>query len=471
MERLILGNCIDKLKELSDNSVDAIITDPPYGLTSITKRFGKEGSAPAKHGKDGSFARLSGGFMGCKWDGQGIEYNVDMWREVLRVLKPGGHLISFGGSRTYHRMACAIEDAGFEIRDQIMWIYGSGFPKSLNIGKAIDKMQGNKRKSAGKYQLPNGAKWNLKQDKDPSIKHVPPTFTASGTRTLDLSRGESPYEGLGTALKPAHEPIVLARKPISESTMALNVLKWGVGGLAIDNCRVSLCGETPPSGSAKIVYQSNGPAKEKKYGNNTTTSPLGRFPANVIHDGSEEVVSLFPNTKSGGYPARRLSPKTKNTYGTFGNDTNGIRGNSDSGSAARFFYCAKTSKSERDMGCDKLPLKQVAYGNQQTAQLKRGEQLTPNAGIGEGGIIAPTRNFHPTVKPIALMKYLITLISSKGQTVMDPFLGSGSTGVAAKQINRNFIGIELNPEYLEIAKCRIDSVVIEKNSLKGLLKT
>ncbi len=225
MDNLILGNCIDKLKELLDNSVDAVVTDPPYGLTSITKRCGKENSAPIKHGKDGSFARLTSGFMGQKWDGQGVEYNIDMWKEVLRVLKPGGHLLSFGGSRTYHRMACAIEDAGFEIRDMVEWVYGSGFPKSLNIGK---------------------------------------------------QKGCQDFEGYGTALKPAHEPIVLARKPISEKTVALNVLKWGVGGLAIDNCRVGI-------GAKKWSEPKDGIFHSSEDNNAVLEdNSKGRFPANLI---------------------------------------------------------------------------------------------------------------------------------------------------------------------------------------------
>jgi site-specific DNA-methyltransferase (adenine-specific) len=204
---LRLGDCIEVLKTLEDNSVDSIVTDPPYHLTSIVKRFGKEGSAPAKFGTDGAFARASKGFMGKEWDGGDIAFRTDVWSECLRVLKPGGHLLSFGGSRTYHRMAVAIEDAGFEIRDQIMWVYASGFPKSHNIGKAIDKM--------------------------------------------DV---DNEWEGWGTALKPAHEPICMARKPLSEKTIAENVLKHGTGGINIDDCRIG------------------------------SDEELGRFPANIIFD-------------------------------------------------------------------------------------------------------------------------------------------------------------------------------------------
>jgi len=406
--QLYLGDSKLVLKKIEDNSIDACITDPPYGLTSIVKRFGKENSVPTKFGKDGAFQRASKGFMGQVWDGFGIEYDIDFWKEVLRVLKPGGHLFAFGGSRTYHRIACAIQDAGFEIRDMIEWVYGSGFPKSLNIGKAIDKLQGNKREivGVGKSGKPktHTSSLNMSQVKNN-------TFGGE----FNISKGNSDWEGYGTALKPAHEPIVLARKPLSEKTVALNVLKWRVGGLAIDNCRVeSQAKSFKDSRTDKVQQNCYG-----KYKQGTDyDGSLGRFPANFIHDGSDEVVDLFPNSN---------------------------------GSASRFFYCAKASKSERDMGCENLEEKESVYPGVNSFD-ENGNRLKE-----DGSIIPPlkSKNNHPTVKPIALMKYLITLISREGQVILDPFMGSGTTGVACKLLNRKFIGIEQSEEYIKIAQARI----------------
>jgi len=222
--------------------------------------------------------------MGQLWDGSGIEYDIDFWKEVLRVLKPGGHLLSFGGSRTYHRMTCAIEDAGFEIRDMIEWVYGSGFPKSLNIGKAIDKLQGNKR-IKGKLKFKGGTQLGVINDDSWKPKDV------------YEDKGNSEWEGWGTALKPAHEPIVLARKPLSEKTIVENVLKWGVGGLAIDNCRIA-CGIEHYRGKVGAKVTDSDWKENSGFGKpfEATDSPLGRFPANFIHDGSQEVMELFPNS-------------------------------------------------------------------------------------------------------------------------------------------------------------------------------
>ena len=307
------GDCIEVMQRLIDDGVqvDSVVTDPPYHLTSIVERFGKEGSAPAQEGTDGAFARASKGFLGKEWDGGDIAFRQETWELAYKLLKPGGHLLAFSASRNYHRMAVAIEDAGFEIRDQLMWLYGSGFPKSHNLG-----------------------------------------------------------DGWGTALKPAHEPIVMAKKSI-EGTNKNNREKYGTGGINIDGCRVELDGEKPPSGSAKRVYKNNQYTEEKIYGDNKTTPETGRYPANVMHDGLQE-------------------------------------------DWARYFYCPKVSKSER----------------------------------GEG-------NTHPTVKPQELMKYLCRLVTPKGGTVLDPFMGSGSTGMAAKDEGFEFIGIEREKEYFEVAEKRI----------------
>jgi DNA modification methylase len=391
------------VKQLPDNCIDAVVTDPPYGLS----------------------------FMGKKWDYD--VPSVKCWKEVLRVLKPGGHLLSFGGSRTYHRMACAIEDAGFEIRDQIMWVYGSGFPKSLNIGKAVDKLQGNEREVVGetrigKTSLGDATGWDTSENMK-AIKE-------SGK--VSITKGTSAWEGYGTALKPAHEPIVLARKPLSEKTVAENCLKWGVGGLAIDECRVGTDSITTnekgkQNGNTPIVPQSPDFVGE---------THTGRFPSNFIHDGSQEVVELFPNTKS----QVRVSEDKDTPANTFSLGRTGTtpRGHNDSGSAARFFYCAKASNRERDMGCEGLELKQTTGG---------------------GNVKSPSRNNHPTVKPIALMEYLVKLISREGQIVLDCFMGSGSTALACKNLNRNFIGMDIYQEYIDISNARLKAPK-EKTKIK-----
>lgn len=266
---LLLGDCKNKLKELEDNSIDAIVTDPPYGLS----------------------------FMGKKWD-----YDVpsiDIWKECLRVLKPGGYLLSFAGTRTQHRMAVNIEDAGFEIRDMIAWVYGSGFPKSLNIGKAVDKLQGNEREDLGEH-VPFGREGRSGSGKA--------KFGVEGWDTkpkVHLTKGTSQWEGWGTALKPALEPITVARKPLGEKTVAENCLKWGVGGINIDGCRVGTTEQDKYDLEQRQISKGSGVETninftgrdlDLKHG----VQELGRFPANLIHDGSDEVVGLFPQTKSGG---------------------------------------------------------------------------------------------------------------------------------------------------------------------------
>ncbi len=373
---LYCGDCLEVLRTLPDNSVDSVVTDPPYGLS----------------------------FMGKKWDYD--VPSVDIWQECLRVLKPGGHLLSFAGSRTYHRTACAIEDAGFEIRDQIMWVYGSGFPKSLNIGKAIDKMQGNEREVVGFEMVDIGIQSGLHANRESKIVE------------RNITIGNSGWDGWGTALKPAHEPICVARKPV-EGTVAANVLKWGTGAINIDGCRV----ETPDMEElekARCNFEKNQTHKMTNTGQNflmskelKATHGVGRFPANIIHDGSDEVLELFPETKSG-LMKQHIEGGNFNVFSKqYPRDVETI---GDSGSAARFFYCAKASKAER----------------------------------GDS-------NHHPTVKPIALMRYLIRLVTPPNGTVLDPFLGSGTTAIAAIRQGKRYIGIDLNPEYCEIAKRRIDA--------------
>ena len=390
--KIINGDSLKELKTLEENSIDAVVTDPPYGLK----------------------------FMGKKWD-----YDVpstELWVEVMRVLKPGGHLLSFAGSRTYHRMAVNIEDAGFEIRDQIMWVYGSGFPKSHNIGKSVDKLQGNEREVIGKGQMGrnltrNGHKGDMAIDE----LHQAPIEPI-------ITKGSSPYEGWGTALKPAHEPIVVARKPLSEKTIAKNVLEWGTGGINIDGCRVG------SEGGTKKVDTENCRESLGKYGdglNGGTVSRIdgGRFPANFIHDGSDEVVGLFPD--SNGQGKHKKADYNANQPITMGGGQVNTS-YTDKGSAARFFYCAKASKKDRNEGCEDV--------------------VTNEGGEERKG------NVHSTVKPTALMQYLVRLVTPVGGTVLDPFMGSGSTGKACVLEGFDFIGIELDPEYCKIAEARIDAV-------------
>lgn len=410
---LRLGDCIEVLKTLPDNSVDSIVTDPPYHLTSIVKRFGKEDSAPAQYGTDGAFARASKGFMGKEWDGGDIAFRTDVWKECLRVLKPGGHLLSFGGSRTYHRMAVAIEDAGFEVRDQIMWVYGSGFPKSHNIGKAIDKIQGNEREVVGKER--SGKTSKAFNDYEYRIEDE--IYSTSGE--YDKTKGQSDWEGWGTALKPAHEPICMARKPISEKSIAENVLKHGTGGINIDDCRIGSEVRTTPIHSNDVKDDTTMFGLHKTIQHHREETTEGRFPANIMFD--EEAGKLLD--EQSGPTSQGHWSKTKTTgFGEFGNGSSTYEGvgpkdkNKDKQGASRFFYCPKVSKKER----------------------------------GDG-------NIHPTVKPIKLMEYLIKLVTPKGGVVLEPFMGSGSTGIAAKNLGMSFIGIEREEEYFEIAKQRIEN--------------
>ena len=402
------------MQKLIDDEVqvDSIVTAPPYHLTSIVERFGKEGAAPAQEGTDGAFARASKGFMGKEWDGGDIAFRKETWELAYQLLKPGGHLLAFSASRNYHRMAVAIEDAGFEIRDQIMWIYGSGFPKSLNIGKGVDKKLGNKRevvKTIERGDVQTAIDKGVGYTADPANKNNKAVF---GYGTETVTKGNSEWEGWGTALKPAHEPIVMARKSI-ESTIVDNVLKHGTGGINIDGCRVELDGEKPPSGSAKRVYKNNEYTEEKIYGDNKTTPETGRFPANVMHDGLQE-------------------------------------------EWARYFYCPKVSSAERNRGLENFEPKPMAWGNQAKAELKRGNLDFVGSGDGtKHNKVAMRVNTHPTVKPQELMKYLCRLVTPKGGTVLDPFMGSGSTGMAAKDEGFEFIGIEKEKEYFEIAEARI----------------
>lgn len=413
--QLIHGDCLQKLKDLPDNSVSSVVCDPPYGLS----------------------------FMNKKWD-----YDVpstEIWMECLRVLKPGGHLLAFAGSRTYHRMAVRIEDAGFEIRDQIMWLYGSGFPKSHNIGKAVDKLLGNEREVVG-------------VDSSGSKRNCMVTDFAGGE--YDLTKGQSEWEGWGTALKPAHEPIVVARKPLSENTVALNVLKWGTGGINIDASRVGTEQIKINKLNSDINLHHNYNGDGGKWEGQTEISE-GRWPANIILD--EEAGKVLDEQSGISKSTKGRNDLGSSVYGgnsllkSKTNMNNTDRGFNDKGGASRFFYCAKASKKDRDEGLDgfeeKVASQQFMVGS-------------PNVAHSDGSVRqnAPIlhKNNHPTVKPTSLMEYLIKLVTPAGATVLDPFMGSGSTGKAAVRNGFDFIGIEREEEYLNIAKARIENEIHNK---------
>ena len=691
---IILGDCLEKLKEMSDNSVDSIVTDPPYHLVSIVKRFGKEGSAPAQFGTDGAFSRASKGFMGKRWDGVnengiGIAQNVELWKECLRVLKPGGHLLAFSGTRTYHRMASAIEDAGFDIRDQIAWCYGQGFPKSLNVFKQLKKKcecgnmevyenrtqqvganseqeaeyfmrfmqetdlsqtkslgekQGEVLQSQMRSETLSGTLQDNKQREEPkesSIRgeerilergnnlqktegklqggNLPKMSTGVSTngeegrlhnatqisdgstleQITDENRGSSPHRpqseqqqyrepcafckqwgtqatrtlGVGTALKPSIEPICFARKPLEKGlTIAENCLKYGTGGINIDESRVGT--ETISIHNAPKGTFAGG---EPDRGSDTESyrESVGRFPANLIHDNSEEVRDCFPETKSNGEYKKTGDWKNTGdgeirTWDIGYDKLNKYAG--QEGNASRFFksviYQAKSSKSERNKGLDSIVLVDIlrVWNENNTTKEEKLIRLmvtgiSPKKVIGESGVqlknanewntclfgkhlmekyqediksitktetnsittsqilnwlihlltkeytvganletgnggnlvenaensntliitiseamalalgvkdvvsgtqlkinVKEGSNIHSTVKPIALMEYLIKMVTPKGGVVLDPFAGSGSTLVAAKQNGFNYIGIELTPEYIPIIEARLKNL-------------
>ena len=433
MIRLHNYDCLNVLKMMIEDEVfvDSIVTDPPYEL----------------------------GFMGRSWDSTGIAFQKETWELCFKVLKPGGHLLAFSGSRTYHRMAVAIEDAGFEIRDQVMWLYGSGFPKSMNVGKALDKKLGNEREVVG----------TLKSKQDIRSGNYVGTATDTNEYSridIPVTKGNSEWEGWGTALKPAHEPLVLARKPLSEKSVVDNVLKHRTGGINIDECRVEgndakypdtnpdfrdqgrqskenmgidklSFGQTENVKRKKVVRKSrneNGVWTDDNSGMKSEGSeyadadPRGRFPSNIMHDGSDSIKELFEDK-------------------------------------SRYFYCAKTSKAERNQGLNNFPIKNKKGGGGTSNNVWYEDDV--NSASGKfGSEKAPSKNVHPTVKPIKLMKYLCRLITPKGGTVLDPFMGSGSTGMAAKEENFDFVGIEKEEEYFNIASARIESVET-KSTLEG----
>jgi len=385
INQIICGDNMETLRTLPDACVDSCVTDPPYGLA----------------------------FMGKRWDYD--VPSVEVWQECLRVLKPGGHLLAFAGTRTQHRMAVRIEDAGFEIRDMIAWVYGSGFPKSLDVSKAIDKAAGEEREVVGSADVgPDMRSGNYENASGRMIANI----------TAPATEAAKQWAGWGTALKPALEPITVARKPFP-GTVAENVLQHGTGALNVDGCRVAFAGDADEQESkAKNQHAAfgSGPVKRNVCSDHDAPranySAPGRFPANLIHDGSEEVVGLFPETAPAKMSDRGKGKGDTGTYGVYGGDP-GVRGHDDAGgSAARFFYCAKADASER------------------------------------------RQSKHPTIKPVALMRYLVRLVTPPGGVVLDPFGGSGTTAEAARLEHCRFILLELSEEYCADAQERLRQGVL-----------
>jgi len=498
--KLMLGDNMESLKKLPDNSIDSVVSDQPYGLS----------------------------FMGKKWDYD--VPSVEFWKEVYRVLKPGGHVLSFGGTRTYHRMVVNIEDAGFEIRDQIMWLYGSGFPKSHNIGKAIDKTyiceyrkiaktavkslillqvklnedmdasvpenvvilqeenQENKmvigvvedlsQTDISIYATMENIEANttllLKNILEEGLSQEKKFITLTELKTIiDLkiwnllqkqnTRGNTPIHesvmNMGTSLKPANEPICVARKPLSEKSVAENVLKWGTGGINIDGCRVGTDGVIIKGGTGKIMNGIN-PRKNGEHHNSE-----GRFPANIILD---EIAGELLDEQSGERKVGKGSRSGGFQKGYIdGEVVNRVvnEGYNDKGGASRFFYQAKVSKAERNMGLDEFEDKEnkevFSKGFSTSTKLVTEEQL-------ETGIVnrSKVKNNHPTVKPVSLMAYLCRLVTPPNGIVLDPYMGSGSTGIASQLEGFRFVGMEMDTDYFKIAEARIDSYEQYKKFIK-----
>ena len=535
-------------KDYDGELFDGILCDPPYEL----------------------------GFMGKSWDNSGIAFDTDMWADIYKLLKPGGHLLAFSGSRTYHRMAVAIEDAGFEIRDMIEWVYGSGFPKSLNIGKAVDKIQGNERVSIGEKIAPDGVPYSKRMKEGHGPKYGDSTYGNYDNNPMD-TKGTSPYEGYGTALKPAHEPCVLARKPI-EGTVANNVLKHGTGGLNIDGTRVGTADNLNKryessfqEGNSQFVSETATHSGKRMEIKAPEATALGRFPANLIHDGSDEVEAVFPQTKPATSRTKRADRTFKPGTGYQGGYAELERDevyNDNTTSASRFFYCAKSSRAERNAGldgtvsikvqleiCENNTIRQENLAQLQVVMDSSHLKATAESGIGtksgtewsmsllgsqytekylpstksttstttssittsailnyliglltnestlgvslemeNGGnpandvessstltatisdqtalalgvnpaqasrrlliSVSDGKNFHSTVKPLSLTKYLATLIKPPtGGRLLVPFSGSGSEMIGALQAGWEYVeGVELTEEYIPIAEARI----------------
>lgn len=450
---ILEGDCVEKMRELDEASVDAIVTDPPYGMRFMGKAWdgaaiereiaAKHESEQRKPRTDGrtaphdSGARQAGTYDLSPTGNRAFQSWCEGWAtEALRVLKPGGHLLAFGGTRTYHRLACAVEDAGFEIRDSLLWLYGSGFPKSLDVSKAIDKAAGAEREII--ETIPD--RWAGKGD---VLQRATQDERDEAHITAPATPEAAQWQGWGTALKPSHEPIVMARKPLT-GTVAANVQQHGTGALNVDGCRVG-AGQrfNPPTHKGQTVALGS---FENCDGEGSEVD--GRWPSNVVlsPEAAEALDEQSGERGSPGGPGKQ--EEYEGGFGGWAGKQQGPLYLNESGGASRFFYTAKASRAERNAGLDGLP------------------EVTKGSNFGNDGprphtaddyeYEAATRNTHPTVKPIDLMRWLVRLVTPLGGTVLDPFAGSGTTGIAAVLEGFDFLGIEREAEYAEIARARID---------------
>jgi site-specific DNA-methyltransferase (adenine-specific) len=399
--------------------------------------------------------------MGKTWDYD--VPSVEIWEECLRVLKPGGHLLAFAGSRTYHRMAVRIEDAGFEIRDMISWLYGSGFPKSMDIGKQFDKRAGVEREVVGKRTDAFGDVTESETGDGRNLWGKTSTAEVDVYSTEAVSDLAKEWQGYGTALKPAHEPVVMARKPLSEGTVVDNIQKWRTGGINIDESRIELNGIEEHTTEAKRTLGNRIYGKYKNEPKSELSeipryNTKGRFPANIIFD--EEAGKILDeqsgiSKSSGGKGEKSKGSLGDMVYGKYKNETHAANagGLGDIGGASRFFYCPKVSKSERNEGLGAFPVKQASSMPGRRTAEDMSEYKIDNDVTGR--FVTLKQNIHPTVKPVALMLYLIRMVTPKGGTTLDPFMGSGSTGKGAVRGGFGFIGIEREDEYFKIAEARI----------------
>ena len=408
------GDCRDVLRDYPADHFDSVVSDPPYGLT----------------------------FMGKGWD-RGVP-GVEFWQEALRVAKPGAHLLAFGGTRTFHRLTVAIEDAGWEIRDCVMWLYGSGFPKSHDASKAIDREAGAEREIIGKNTTARISVGSDKRNAEQGKRKQEYGAKTGCDITAPATDAARQWQGWGTALKPAWEPVIVARKPLS-GTVADNVLRYGTSALNIDGCRV-------PHDENLAVTRTPQALDTRGQGwgfQAVSRGNEGRWPANVLHDGSDEVVAGFPVTA-----AAQTSMRGERSGVVMDADWGGpntLRGHNDAGgSAARFFYCAKASRADREEGCDHLPTRSGA----DAVERDEGSAGLNSPRAGAGRTADTVRNFHPSVKPTDLMRYLCRLVTPPNGLVLDPFCGSGSTGKGAVLEGFRFVGIDLDPAHVAIAEAR-----------------
>ncbi len=516
---IIQGDAIEEMKKLELNSVDAIITDPPYGIGFMGKEWDR--FEPERIKKDTEYynkrkvvkpevrkSRLSmissaaaqaGSYDTSIIGARGFQKFCEDWsKEAIRVLKPGGFMLVSCSTRMYHRMTCGIEDAGFEIRDTIMWLYGSGFPKSLNIGQDFDRQECRKQltKKLGRKPTRDEFKkqWetfrkvvgeikrgDVQKAKEKGVGYLSDPANRNNEKqfgygvekiTIPQTLEAKEWEGWGTALKPACEPIVVARKPLSEKNVALNVLKWGTGGINIDTCRIGY-NMTDKDPATNPLYRKQAGYKNKQYCDDGSSSyklrdekeseriinEQGRFPANIILD--EEAGKMLDEQSGNLKPQGNKLGKSIDTKGkgSFfgGGQVNDLNNYKDSGGASRFFYCAKASKSERNFGCEEMEQKDMRKEDGSAKSMEIfSNQYTESSGNPTGrGITSKRANNHPTVKPIKLMEYLIKLVTRKGARVLDPFVGSGTTMIACIKLGRIPMGIEKEEEYVKIANARI----------------